>query len=77
MVKGRLSDAERDATLGRISLADDEGAVHDADLVIEAVFEDVDVKTDPVGRAGPAGAGGRHLRLQHQLDLHRLAWPRR
>jgi 3-hydroxybutyryl-CoA dehydrogenase len=45
VAKGRLTDAERDATLGRISLADDPGAVRDADLVIEAVFEDVDVKT--------------------------------
>ncbi len=45
VVKGRMSDAERDATLGRISLADDQGAVRDVDLVIEAVFEDVDVKT--------------------------------
>jgi 3-hydroxybutyryl-CoA dehydrogenase len=45
VAKGKLDDAERDATLGRISLADDEGAVRDADLVIEAVFEDVDVKT--------------------------------
>ena len=44
VVKGRMSDAERDATLGRISLADDPGASRDADLVIEAVFEDVDVK---------------------------------
>ena len=43
--KGRLDDAERDATLGRISLADDEAAGRDADLVIEAVFEDLDVKT--------------------------------
>src|SRR5436190_24265815 len=39
VAKGRLSDVERDMTLGRISLADDHGAVRDADLVIEAVFE--------------------------------------
>ncbi|HEX7949037.1 MAG TPA: 3-hydroxyacyl-CoA dehydrogenase NAD-binding domain-containing protein [Candidatus Limnocylindrales bacterium] len=45
VVKGRMSDAERDATLGRISLADDLGAAGDTDLVIEAVFEDLDVKT--------------------------------
>ncbi len=45
VAKGRMNDAERDATLGRISLADDHGAVRGADLVIEAVFEDVDVKT--------------------------------
>jgi len=45
VAKGRMEDAERDAALGRISLADDHGTVHDADLVIEAVFEDVGVKT--------------------------------
>ena len=43
--KGRIDDAERDITLGRISLADDVAAVRDTDLVIEAVFEDVEVKT--------------------------------
>jgi len=59
VVKGRMSDAERDATLGRISLADDEGAVRGADLVIEAVFEDVDVKTTlwhELDRLAPAAA---------------------
>ena len=45
VAKGRLEQADRDATLGRISLADDLAAGRDADLVIEAVFEDVDVKT--------------------------------
>jgi 3-hydroxybutyryl-CoA dehydrogenase len=44
VAKGRLDDGDRDATLGRISLADDVGAVRDADLVIEAVFEDVGIK---------------------------------
>ena len=46
VAKGRMSDAERDATLARISLADDPAAVHHADLVIEAVFEDVDIKRE-------------------------------
>jgi 3-hydroxybutyryl-CoA dehydrogenase len=45
VAKGRMDDAERDATLGRISLADDVAAARTSDLVIEAVFEDVDVKT--------------------------------
>jgi 3-hydroxybutyryl-CoA dehydrogenase len=45
VAKGRLDDAERDATLGRISLADDVGAVRESDLVVEAVFEDVTVKS--------------------------------
>jgi 3-hydroxybutyryl-CoA dehydrogenase len=42
--KGRLSDADRTATIERIQATDDVGLVRDADLVIEAVFEDLDVK---------------------------------
>ncbi|HYM83910.1 MAG TPA: 3-hydroxyacyl-CoA dehydrogenase NAD-binding domain-containing protein [Candidatus Dormibacteraeota bacterium] len=46
VAKGRLEAAERDATLGRIEATDEIGQVADAGLVVEAVFEDVDVKTD-------------------------------
>ena len=42
--KGKLPAEERDAILGRIDATDDPGDVADADLVVEAVFEDVDVK---------------------------------
>jgi 3-hydroxybutyryl-CoA dehydrogenase len=59
VAKGRLVDAERDATLARISLADDVAAVRDVDLVVEAVFEDVDVKTrlwHELDALAPAGA---------------------
>ncbi len=46
VAKDRMSQAEADATLARItgttSLAD---AVKDADIVVEAIFEDLDVKT--------------------------------
>jgi 3-hydroxybutyryl-CoA dehydrogenase len=52
VTKGRLSDADRVATLDRIEATDDQGRIRDADLAIEAVFEDVDVKT----------------RLWHELD---------
>jgi 3-hydroxybutyryl-CoA dehydrogenase len=45
VAKGRLEGAERNATLSRILATDDPAAVRDADLVIEAVFEDVDVKS--------------------------------
>ena len=44
VAKGRLGAGDRDATLGRISVADDLGAVRDADLVVEAVFEDIAIK---------------------------------
>ena len=52
--KGRLSAAERDATLGRIStgLAVEAGA--DADLCIEAAPESLDIKKDLLNRADAA-----------------------
>ena len=43
--KGRLDAADRDATLARIEPTDDVSGVADADLVIEAVFEDLGVKS--------------------------------
>src|SRR5438093_7568757 len=45
VAKGRIADAERDAALAHVRPTGDPAAVADADLVIEAVFEDVDVKT--------------------------------
>ena len=44
--KGRLAVQERDATLARIKATDDLTRVESADLVIEAVFEDLAVKQD-------------------------------
>jgi 3-hydroxybutyryl-CoA dehydrogenase len=43
--KGKLTDDERDATLGRIVATDDRARVADADLAVEAVFEDLAVKS--------------------------------
>jgi 3-hydroxybutyryl-CoA dehydrogenase len=45
IAKGRLEAGERDAILARIATTDDPARAADADLVIEAVFEDVAVKT--------------------------------
>ena len=45
MAKGRLAAADRDATLARIEPTDDLAAAAEVALVVEAVFEDVDVKT--------------------------------
>jgi 3-hydroxybutyryl-CoA dehydrogenase len=42
--KGRLTETERTAILGRIHPTDDLEAVRDADIVIEAVYEDAHVK---------------------------------
>jgi len=44
VAKGRLADDERAATLARVGVTDDLARVADANLVIEAVSEDADVK---------------------------------
>jgi 3-hydroxybutyryl-CoA dehydrogenase len=45
VAKGRLDAAARDATLGRLTPTSDPASVAGADVVIEAVFEDLRVKT--------------------------------
>jgi 3-hydroxybutyryl-CoA dehydrogenase len=45
VARGRLSPEDRDATLARLEVTDDLELAANADLVIEAVFEDVEVKT--------------------------------
>ena len=45
VAKGKLDEPSRAATLERIEPTDDASRVADADLVIEAVFEDVEVKS--------------------------------
>ena len=42
--KGRLSAADRDAALGRLSTATSVDSLGDSDYVVEAVYEDVEVK---------------------------------
>jgi len=42
--RGKLTEEERDAVLGRVTATDHIGAVADCDLVIESVVEDMDVK---------------------------------
>jgi 3-hydroxybutyryl-CoA dehydrogenase len=57
--KGRLSTPDRDATLARLEATSDLDRVADADLVVEAVFEDVDVKSAlwrDLDRRAPADA---------------------
>jgi 3-hydroxybutyryl-CoA dehydrogenase len=43
--KGRLTGEERDATLARVEPTADIGTVAEADLIVEAVFEDLRVKS--------------------------------
>ena len=42
--KGKLSPSDRDATLGRLRFVTDLKALKDADVIIEAVTEDLDLK---------------------------------
>ena len=45
VAKGKLAPEAREATLARLAATADIAAAADADLVVEAVFEDVEVKT--------------------------------
>jgi 3-hydroxybutyryl-CoA dehydrogenase len=44
VAKGKLDSDQRDAIIGRVLASDDLDHVRSADLVVEAVFEDIDVK---------------------------------
>jgi len=74
VAKGRLSEPERQATLARITPTDRLDAVADADLVIEAVFEDVEVKTR-LWRELDARAPGRAIFATNtsSISIDRLA----
>jgi 3-hydroxyacyl-CoA dehydrogenase/enoyl-CoA hydratase/3-hydroxybutyryl-CoA epimerase len=52
--KGRATAADRDALMARITATADYGALKDCDLVIEAVFEDRDVKAETYAKAQAA-----------------------
>jgi 3-hydroxyacyl-CoA dehydrogenase/enoyl-CoA hydratase/3-hydroxybutyryl-CoA epimerase len=56
--KGRASAGDRDALLGRIAASADYGALKDCDLVIEAVFEDRNVKAATIKKAQAAMGSG-------------------
>lgn len=44
--KGRITDVEKEGTLSRLNTSTDLGDAHEADLVIEAVIENLDVKKE-------------------------------
>ena len=59
VAKGRLDQPARDEILGRVTATSDLAAVSDADLVVEAVFEDIEVKQAlwrELDERAPAGA---------------------
>ena len=47
--RGSMSDDDRTAALGRITTTTDLAAASEADVVVEAIFEDVDVKRELFG----------------------------
>lgn len=51
--KGRMKQADGDAILARITATPDYNAIKDCDLVIEAVFEDRNVKAETYAKAQP------------------------
>jgi 3-hydroxyacyl-CoA dehydrogenase / enoyl-CoA hydratase / 3-hydroxybutyryl-CoA epimerase len=53
IAKGRATEADRDALLGRITATADYNALKDCDLVIEAVFEDRKIKAETYDKAQP------------------------
>ncbi|MBA2700409.1 MAG: 3-hydroxybutyryl-CoA dehydrogenase [Chloroflexi bacterium] len=72
--KGRMTAAQRDEALGRIEATGDPGAVASADLVIEAVFEDLEVKQRlwrDLDRSAPASA--IFASNTSSIGIHRLA----
>jgi 3-hydroxyacyl-CoA dehydrogenase/enoyl-CoA hydratase/3-hydroxybutyryl-CoA epimerase len=53
IAKGRATEAARDAILSRISATGDFNAMKDCDLIIEAVFENREVKAETYAKAQP------------------------
>jgi 3-hydroxybutyryl-CoA dehydrogenase len=74
VAKGRLTQGDRDATLARLESTADLARVADADLVIEAVFEDLAVKSalwrDLDAVAPPAAIFASNT---SSIAIHRLA----
>ena len=72
--KGRLSQAEADIRIARIVPTLDLGRVADADLVIEAVFEDMAVKKELFGRIDQLARKGAILATNtSRLDVDEIA----
>ncbi|GLU35637.1 3-hydroxyacyl-CoA dehydrogenase NAD-binding domain-containing protein [Trinickia caryophylli] len=72
--KGRLDEATRDARFARIAPTLSYDALADADLVIEAVFEEMDVKTEVFARIDSIAKPGAILATNTStLDVDRIA----
>jgi 3-hydroxyacyl-CoA dehydrogenase len=72
--KGRLSREEVEARLGRLTPTLELPALAEADLIIEAVFEDMDVKKEVFGRLDALAKPGAILATNTStLDVNELA----
>ncbi|RDU99301.1 hypothetical protein DWV00_09305 [Trinickia dinghuensis] len=72
--KGKLTEAERDARMGRVTPTLSYASISDADLVIEAVFEEMGVKEEVFGRIDAMAKPGAILASNTStLDLNRIA----
>jgi 3-hydroxyacyl-CoA dehydrogenase len=74
VAKGRLAQEEAEARIARIAPTLDFAAVQDVDLVIEAVFEDMEVKKDLLGRLDALCKPGAVLATNtSRLDVDEIA----
>lgn len=72
--KGRLTQSEMDLRLGRIAQTTDLQAARDVDLVIEAVFEEMDVKKDVFRKLDAIARDGTMLATNTStLDIDAIA----
>ena len=72
--KGRLTEDAANAGKALIAGASEIGALHDVDLVVEAVFEDMALKCDVIGQLGRACKPGAILATNTStLDVDRIA----
>ncbi|MBM3677938.1 MAG: 3-hydroxybutyryl-CoA dehydrogenase [Actinobacteria bacterium] len=72
--KGKLAEADRDAQLALLETSDDLGGLAACELVIEAVFEDMAVKTELFGRLEAVVAEGEVLATNTSaLSVTRIA----
>ncbi|MFP4570949.1 3-hydroxyacyl-CoA dehydrogenase NAD-binding domain-containing protein [Rhodosalinus sp.] len=72
--RGRMSEAEAEAQLARMTGATDIAALAKADLVVEAVFEDMGLKLDVAAKLGQTMKPGAIIATNTStLDVNRIA----